>query len=150
MTDMFPITQVMPHKGKMNLLDKVIDAGPDHLVAQVLITEHSLFYSDRGVPAWVGLEYMAQAIAAQAGVLARQCGKEPPVGFLVGTRSYRTNTEYFPLDTNLTISIERAYRADNGLGVFDCSISGENITATCALNVFQPTDVNAYLEEVLK
>ena len=68
------IREVVPHSGAMSLLDRVLAVDSDTLVAEVAIHPGSMFYSQamQGVGSWVGIEYMAQAIAAHAGVLAKQ------------------------------------------------------------------------------
>lgn len=149
----FHVEEVVPHAGIMSLLDRVVDCGEDWLVAEVSIGPQTLFVEEQGVPAWVGIEYMAQAIAAFDGVLRRQRGLESVVGFLVGTRRYSSSHSYFPAGSTLTVRVEREFQADNGLGVFACSIraaapGGESLTADAALNVFQPDNVEEFLEQV--
>lgn len=146
----FHIDDVVPHAGTMSLLDRVIDFDDDSLKAEVTLGPQTLFADERGVPAWVGIEYMAQAIAAYAGVQRRLKDLEVVVGFLVGSRRYESSHAYFPLGSALVIEVEREFQADNGLGVFACSIRGEGpdgeaISATAALNVFQPDDVEEFL-----
>lgn len=148
----FHIDDVVPHSGVMSLLDRVADYTEDWLLAEVAIGPHTLFADEAGVPAWVGIEYMAQAIAAFAGIQRRQQGLEAAVGFLVGTRKYSSSHSYFPAGTTLKVEVEREFQADNGLGVFACSIKGltaegEDIDVAAALNVFQPEDVQAFLAQ---
>lgn len=146
----FHIDEVVPHAGLMSLLDRVIDFEGDCLKAEVVVGPYSMFAEEKGVPAWVGIEYMAQAIAAYAGVQRRQKGLEVKVGFLVGSRRYESSHSHFPPGSTLLIEVAREFQADNGLGVFNCVIrgegpNGEQISATAALNVFQPDDVGEFL-----
>lgn len=148
----FHIDEVVPHAGLMSLLDRVIDFEDDSLRAEVAVGPESLFAEKKGIPAWVGIEYMAQTIAAYAGVQRRLNGLEVMVGFLVGSRRYESSHSYFPLGSILTVEVQREFQADNGLGVFACAIQGEDadgkqITATAALNVFQPDDVEEFLAD---
>src|SRR3546814_11297231 len=58
------------------LLDALHDYGDEHASCHVDITPQSLFFeASRGVPCWVGVEYMAQAIGAYAGIVRRQSGQ---------------------------------------------------------------------------
>lgn len=146
----FHIDDLVPHAGLMSLLDRVIEYEEESLQAEVAIHRDSLFAEDKGVPAWVGIEYMAQTIAAYAGAQRRLNGLNVKVGFLVGSRRYESSHSYFPLGSTLSIEVQREFQADNGLGVFSCVIRGEGpegeaITATAALNVFQPDDVEEFL-----
>lgn len=149
MTRAFTIDEVVPHSGLMSLLDSVVEYDELSLTAAVSIHRNSLFAEQRGVPAWVGIEYMAQAIAAYAGVQARLVEEDVKIGFLVGTRRYQSNTAYFATDTELLVSVQQQLRADNGLGSFQCRLydQEETIEATASLNVFQPNDVQQYLDE---
>jgi len=89
------------------------------------------------VPAWAGIEYMAQAIGAYAGIQAKQAGKPIRLGFLLGTRRYHSNVAGFAIGTRLTVTINKIMQ-DEQLGVFDCRIQGENIDIAANLNVYQP------------
>jgi len=73
------IRQLVPHSGQMVLLDRALQADADCLVAEVRIHEGSMLGGPDGVGAWVGIEYMAQAISAHAGWHALQRGEEVKV-----------------------------------------------------------------------
>lgn len=134
-----PISHWVPHAGAMCLLDRALTADEQSLTAEVTIRAEGLFGSAEGVGGWVGIEYMAQAVAAWAGWHARQNGQAPRVGYLLGTRRYDCRRPRFAVGETLTITVRCAFRADNGLGQFDCSInSGDDTIATAALTVFEP------------
>ncbi|WP_101759762.1 hotdog family protein [Oceanicoccus sp. KOV_DT_Chl] len=136
----YTVDELVPHSGHMSLLDRVINQTAERLIAEVDITAHSLFLDgDIGVPTWVGIEYMAQAVAAWAGVIARQAGEDVRLGFLLGSRKYTAHASHFGLGETLTVTVERAYQHDE-LGVFDCSIylNGDAEVASARLNVYQP------------
>src|SRR5262249_31250019 len=62
---------------------------------RVVIDEQELFRDDDGsVPAWVGLEYMAQCIAVHAAMVSESEGP-PPLGFLVSARGLRFHCARF-------------------------------------------------------
>ena len=151
----YTIDQIVPHSGKMSLLDTLINYGDEYLEAGVTLHSHSMFATEQGVPAWIGIEYLAQAIGAFAGLQERLNGGEPKIGFLVGTRKYDTNVEWFALGSTLIIRAEREMVADNGLSVFQCDLSGTlpgetaaSIWASARLNVYQPEDVEAYMKSL--
>lgn len=143
---MYSIEELVPHTGRMCLLDRVIEAADQHLVAEVTIRADGLFAEDGEVGAWVGIEYMAQAVAAWAGWRARVQGGAPKIGLLLGTREYRCTVARFHAGQCLTISIRREFLADNGLGQFQCSIrDGDVELVAVALNVFEPDDPSEFL-----
>ena len=141
-----PITELVPHQGAMCLLDRVIAVEGERLSAEVVVPADGLFSHDGGVGAWVGIEYMAQAVAAWAGWQARQLGEAPRIGLLLGTRRYRCKVARFAAGQRLQVDVERGYQADNGLGQFDCRIhaDGEEL-AHAQLTVFGPKDPSAFL-----
>ena len=87
----------------MVLLDRVVSFEDENLVTEVTIREDTLFCEAGGVPGWIGVEYMAQAVAAHAGAHARLAGNPPAIGFLLGTRSYECSVSQFSLGETLTV-----------------------------------------------
>ncbi|MBV1889157.1 MAG: hotdog family protein [Proteobacteria bacterium] len=147
MKSVYNVAELVPHSGTMSLLDRVIEYGEDWLQAEVTITADSMFADKQGVPAWIGLEYLAQTIAAFAGLQERQKGDLPKLGFLVGSRRYSCSEEYFPIGQTLQLRVEREMESESGLNVFQCMLKGEGIEGSTRLNVFQPNDVAKFLEE---
>ncbi|HEY0954690.1 MAG TPA: hotdog family protein [Roseateles sp.] len=146
MSELPAITELVPHAGPMCLLDRVLAAERERLSAEVVVPAQGLFSHDGGVGAWVGIEYMAQAVAAWAGWQARAAGEPPRIGLLLGTRRYRCGVPRFMVGQRLRIDIERAYQADNGLGQFDCRIHADGVElASATLTVFGPEDPSAFL-----
>lgn len=144
------IRTLVPHSGQMVLLDRVLSADADNLCAEVRIHAGSVLASEQGVGAWVGIEYMAQAIAAHAGWLALQRGETVKVGFLLGARKYEAAVPSFAPDSVLHVHVHRALQADNGLGAFECRIDvagGQAAVATATVTVFQPDNVNQFLKD---
>jgi len=136
----WPVRQLLPHSGPMVLLDRATDAGPDWAAAEVRIAEDTLFFErGRGVPAWIGIEYMAQTVAMFAGLAARRAGRAVPIGLLVGTRRYEATRPYFPLASLLTVRVQEEV-VDGPLGVFDCTIADGALVARARLNVYVPPD----------
>ncbi|MBW8780146.1 MAG: hotdog family protein [Burkholderiales bacterium] len=147
MTDTLPpISALVPHQGAMCLLDRLLAAEGERLSAEVVVPAQGLFSHDGGVGAWVGIEYMAQAVAAWAGWQARMLGQPPSIGLLLGTRRYRCSVPRFAAGQRLQIDIERGYQADNGLGQFECRIHADGVElASAQLTVFGPQDPSAFL-----
>ena len=146
------IRSLVPHAGIMVLLDRVISVDAESLCAEVMITSHSLFYEvtgdKEGVGAWVGIEYMAQAIAAYAGYHALRQGEKVSIGFLVGTRNYQCNKAFFEKGCILKIHIRCILQADNGISVFECTISdADTEIASATLNTFLPDGLDSSFQK---
>ena len=147
MTDFPDIVSLIPHDGTMSLLDRVISSDASGITAVVTITETSLFCEAQGVPSWVGLEYMGQAIAAHAGLLARASGEAVKIGFLVSCRRYDPGVSHFSLGTELVVSATSITEGDTGLQVFECRITSPSVDFSANLNVFMPEDAEQFLRE---
>lgn len=141
-----PMTELVPHSGRMRLLDRAIEGDEDSLLASVEIRADSMFFDGHGVGSWVGIEYMAQAVAAWAGWRARLAGGAPKVGFLLGSRRFSTSRSYFGRGEVLLVHAQRQFQAANGLGHFDCTLTIDGMqVAAAALNVFEPEDISQFL-----
>jgi predicted hotdog family 3-hydroxylacyl-ACP dehydratase len=144
------IATLVPHSAPMLLLDRVLSADADNLSAEVRIHAGSMFFdaAAAGVGAWVGMEYMAQAIAAHAGWLALQRGDAVKVGFLLGSRKYAAARPLFAAGCVLRVHAHRVLLGENGLGAFECSIDDAGcVVATATITVFQPHNVNEFLQD---
>ena len=147
MNSAYQVKDLVPHSGKMSLLSRIIGYGEGWLQSEVDITGESLFADDRGVPAWIGMEYMAQTIAAYAGLQERNKGGVPKIGLLLGSRKYSSSTDYFAPGQTFRIRVELEMVAENGLNVFNCKLEGNKTRAEAVINVFQPDDAEKFLEE---
>ncbi len=142
-----PVADLLPHSGRMVLLDRVAAADDENLCAEVAIRADSAFCDGAAVGAWVGIEYMAQAIAAHAGWLARRRGDAVRVGFLLGSRKYEAAVPAFAVGSVLQVHAHRVLQGDNGLGAFECRIEHDGtVVATATVTVFQPDNVNEFLK----
>jgi 3-oxoacyl-[acyl-carrier-protein] synthase-1 len=147
------IRTLVPHTGPMVLLDKLIAVGEETLCAEVNITPDTLFCDGKTVGSWVGVEYMAQAVAAFAGYEAHLRNEPVKVGFLLGSRRYEVACPGFPVGSRLHVHVQRALQGENGLGAFGCQIVDANdsngtMLANATITVFQPDNVNEFLQKI--
>jgi predicted hotdog family 3-hydroxylacyl-ACP dehydratase len=140
-TALLPIENYVPHRGAMLWIHRLLELDEEHAVAEVTVPAEGLFVQDGGVPAWLGIEYMAQTIAAWAGGRARRAGGTPKVGFLLGTRRYTAHRAHYPAGSTLRVETRCELIGDNGLGLFACRIvlHGEEV-AVAQVSVFEPPD----------
>jgi len=146
-----PIAEFVPHTAGLCLLDTLIAVDEQSLTARLTPRADDLFAEPAagtpaagtpaagtpaagtpaagtpaaGIPGWVGIEWLAQAVAAWAGWHAAQRGESPAVGFLVGSRHYISHYPHFSIGAPLEVRIRCDFVAANGLGQF----SGEILAA---------------------
>lgn len=144
----WPPADLLPHAGDMVLIDAVLSFDEEQIHTCVTVRPGGLFNRpDGSMPAWVGIELMAQSVAAFAGCQARVKGDPVALGFLLGTRKFECSVEDFPVGSELTIHARRSLQDDSGMGVFECSLSGTGIQASARLNVYCPPQSASYLAE---
>lgn len=147
----FNILDLVPHANPMCLLDSVKTYSTNSITCLLTIHPETLFFdaSQNGVPSYLGIEYMAQAIAAFSGIQGRLAGYKPKLGFLLGSRKYAPQCAVFQNNSTLQVHAEQIIQEESGLFVFDCTISiDNNIVVNAKINAFQPSDVGAYLNDV--
>ncbi|MBQ4833468.1 3-hydroxylacyl-ACP dehydratase [Pseudoalteromonas sp. MMG010] len=146
------IESILPHTRPMILIDELIRYDDSSARCGVTITKHSNFYDQhtQSVPSHVGIEYMAQTIAAYANANQIDNGDDVAIGFLVSSRKYKMHTSKFKLDCTLTIDVEKLYSEPNGLSAFECIIKNdESVVVEAKINVFQPQNPEQFLAEQL-
>jgi predicted hotdog family 3-hydroxylacyl-ACP dehydratase len=139
-----PISELLPHGPEMIVIDRLVSYDPQRSVATAEISERSVFFERTGVPAWAGIEYMAQAVAAHGGFEARLRGEAPAMGFMLGTRTYDCSIHEFPANCQLTVSVVPAI-VDTNFAAFECAIATDRIVATAVVNFYRPS-----LEEIAR
>lgn len=140
--------EVLPHRGVLLLLDAIEDYGDDWLEAGVTVRADSVFGGPAGVPAWVGIEYMAQAVSAWSGIDQVQRGAQPSLGLLLGTRRYEAQQPVFAVGSRLRVRVELVWSDAGNLAAFDCSIAVDGrAVAHAHLKVYRPDDLAPMLKE---
>jgi predicted hotdog family 3-hydroxylacyl-ACP dehydratase len=144
------LEEVMPHRGAMLLLERIESWDQEQVVVSA-VPRADAWYSDAGaMPSWIGIELIAQAIAAHVGLMARSLGEPPRRGVLLGTRRYRATQAHFQPERELTITARAVYREPSGLGSYDGAITlaGASVAAslaTASVTVYEPADFEAFL-----
>ncbi len=133
-----PIVELVPHRPPMLLLDRVLSYDGQCVICETVLEPSSPFVDDGEVPAVVGIEYMAQTIAAGAGLSARDKGEAAArMGFLLGCRSLTIAVDSFRVGDRLTIEARRTW-GENEIGSFACKVErGGEVVVEGALTVYQ-------------
>jgi predicted hotdog family 3-hydroxylacyl-ACP dehydratase len=144
-----PIEELLSHRGDMLLIDRVIAADPGGIRVEAKVDGNAWYADAEGaMPAWIGIELMAQTIAALVGLVAREKNLPPKQGLLLGTRDYVASIPAFARDAILMVTAKEIFQEANGLGAFDTSIelAGKTV-AEATLKVFEPADFKSILEQ---
>ncbi|AFI87104.1 dehydratase [Aggregatibacter actinomycetemcomitans] len=139
-----PITDIaplVPHSGKMILLDRVTDFGDDFLIAEAEVRPDNLLVKDNKLPGFLGAEIMAQGVAAWAGCKCVRAGKPITLGYWIGSRKLCIYQPDIAIGSKLRIQIKLSIEDATGFGVFDCQLidsANQRVIVEGALNVFRP------------
>lgn len=137
--------ELVPHSGSMVLLDAVLSFSDKTISTEKVIRKDEVFLEGDTVPAWVAIEYMAQAIGAFAGIQAKLADQPVKVGLLLGTRKLTADFAGFSIGDRIIVNAEEIHREDNGLCVFACTITSPGGQIRANLNVFVPEDFDQYM-----
>jgi predicted hotdog family 3-hydroxylacyl-ACP dehydratase len=143
-----PIEQILAHRGSMLLLDHLVSFNPESAAAEYTPREDAWYADEAGnMPGWIGLELMAQTVAAHVGLLKFEQNQPQKQGALLGTRRYVAHRPWFAAGTALNIEVTLVYRDSSGIGAYDCRIfTVENTLATATLTVYEPDDFQQFLQ----
>lgn len=139
------LARLMQHRQPMLLLDNVLEYTSQYLLADVEITADSTFFDSRlrGVPAWAGIEYMAQAIAALSGLRRRKTGASINLGMLISARKVSFEQPAFADGAALLIQVTELAGADVGMAAYRCEITDRKSNAVLSrgqLGVYNAAD----------
>ena len=144
----FPeLDALLPQSGPMRLVARVLAHSPERTVCAVDVSDSELFRDAEGrVPAWVALEYMAQCVAAQGGLLDGVSGVAPKPGLLVGVKHLAWHRDHFAPSESLEVS-SRIVQRIGRLASLACEVrSGDELVAEGTLSVFIPDSLPALAE----
>lgn len=135
------LLELIPHKPPMLLLSRGIAVTGRSACAEIVIDARSAFLvPGRGVPSWIGVEYMGQTAALIAGYQQRHEQLAPHLGMLLGTRRYTVSSAWFEEGATLRVTCEEVAVVGHQLATFQCEIH-DRLTgvqaASARLSVFR-------------
>jgi len=149
------IETILPHRGTMLLLDGVSACTDETLTAYASVRADAWYAdADGAMPAWIGIELMAQAIAAHVALLAMRAGGQARPGVLLGSRRYEAHIPAYARGARLRIEVKELLRGDEGHGAYECSIHhdqkhDQNRSSVCCaeavIKVYQPADFQSFI-----
>lgn len=132
----------LPHQPPMMLLQHVCDITENSATCEVNVSTTGILApfldENLALPAWFGLELMAQTVGVWCGSNDIKETGSPQIGMLLGARGFKSTLPAFPLNSALTIHVIKVLK-DARLANFDCCIIlNETKIAHSKLTVYQP------------
>jgi predicted hotdog family 3-hydroxylacyl-ACP dehydratase len=146
--DFPPIEELIPHRGAMLWIERLVSASDESVEAAANVPAGAWYLDGEGaMPAWLGIELMAQTVSAHVGWNSRLAGKPLKPGVLLGCRAYRASASAFPRAAALRITARLSYKDESGFAAYDCSIhSAGTLAASATLKVYEPADFDAFVK----
>ena len=132
------VAELLPHGPGAAFLERVLELTGEAIACEVVPGARDGVYAENGmIPAELCIEYMAQAIAAYAGLRAPE-GRRREVGYIIAVRKLELHVTGFTLGQPLTVRAMWEWGEAN-LARFHAVIErdGEPL-ATAFLSVFRP------------
>ena len=151
MPEIPPIESLIPHRASMLLLDRVVEASQNATVAEYTPRADAWYADAQGdMPAWMGIEVMAQAVAAHVGLNSQRAGRSPREGALLGMRRYAASQPAFAQGAVLRARAQLVFQDPAGLAAYDCTLEcGGAEVARAQLKVYEPEDFEAFRQGAL-
>ena len=116
-------SELLLHRDPMLLVDRVVDIGAEFVSCDWQAGKSAFAEPDGRIPAYTGIEIMAQCIGVHAGARAKVRGLGPPLGYLLGTRHFHTSVAYFDPGQSYTATCTELVRDSQGMGSFACELT---------------------------
>ncbi len=143
------VDQVLPHEPPMILLDRLVRKTETGLISEVQIRDGIPFFDDGVVPAFVGVEYMAQTVAAYAGVESIGNGGQAEIGFLLGVQNFTSQCRSFFNGQILQVAVDHDW-GDSQLMHFMGVITNSEtkvVLQEAQLSAFKPENSREFIDQ---
>ena len=119
-----PARELVLHGAPMLLLDTVVEANAECCRARLTVDAGAWYaQTDGAMPAWFGVELMAQTIAAFSGNRRKGLDRPLVMGYLLGTTTYVATVPSFPAGEVLEIEARLHFWDEQSLSAFRCGIA---------------------------
>lgn len=138
------VSELVPHKGKMFLLDRIrdYDLNERSITTEIDITRDNLFYEEElgGVPVWVAFEYMAQSVSALSGIYGRSKGEKPKTGFILSVNGFEADVPVFKQGETVVVNVQEKIRVDQAVTFDGVAMVGNKVVVTAKINTVEVDD----------
>jgi predicted hotdog family 3-hydroxylacyl-ACP dehydratase len=153
MTEVFDtkdlVSELVPHKGKMLLLDRVrdYDLKEKSITTEIDIARDNMFYEEElgGVPVWVAFEYMAQSVSALSGICGRAKGEKPKTGFIMSVSGFKADVPVFKEGETVVVNVLENIRMDKAVTFEGSATVNGTLAVTAKLNTVEVDDPKSSL-----
>jgi len=129
-----PVTDYLPHRPPMLLIDHIDEISPRHAVCRTTLRPDCVFVRDGLVHPSAMIEFVAQVCAIAATGTTARSGEPPRLGVIIGCREISFNVDSFAVGDELTIAVAKVL-GEEELAVFNGTVSrGGVVCATIQIS----------------
>lgn len=130
-----PITELIPHRPPMVLLDEVIACEPGRVSCRATLQPDCVFAEEGFVHPAALIELVAQVCAAYVKLLPGESGGSPRLGLIMGSREASFEVERLAVGDILTITAHKQYGESQLASFVGTVMRGAELCATIQLSV---------------
>jgi predicted hotdog family 3-hydroxylacyl-ACP dehydratase len=133
------IDDLLPHRGKMMLLDEIMEISEKMAVAASVVTSQWPLCDGKTVSPIVLIELIAQTAGLSNGLerIRKHGTDSEKKGWLVGIKKSRFFIDAIPLQTRIITRAENRFKFDSFREIVGTAEIGRNIVCETSLQVFQ-------------
>jgi 3-hydroxymyristoyl/3-hydroxydecanoyl-(acyl carrier protein) dehydratase len=132
------IEDLIPHRDRMKLIDKVIEISDDLCIATAKARNTWPLYDGSVIHPIITIELIAQTVALSVGWNRRNETKIGGNGVLVGIRNAQFSSSNIEEGSRLSVSITKLFSHDN-YGVFEGTVQNDKeLNGKAQIQVFRP------------
>jgi predicted hotdog family 3-hydroxylacyl-ACP dehydratase len=149
---MLEVNDYLPHTPPMRLIEFISASSETSVTTLTRLTSESAFYCAEagGIPAWVGLEYLAQTAAVWVGLEDVRNGRPVDPAFLISARQYTVTEPVFVVGQDLFAEV-KVEMIEQDIVAFSGQITDAHgrIMANAVFTAYRPENVWSYLGDGL-
>jgi predicted hotdog family 3-hydroxylacyl-ACP dehydratase len=134
--DRMDIEKLIPHRGRMKLINEVLDINADKIITSALVSDKWPLYQEGFVDPIVLIEIVAQTAAAHIR-WKKGVDKGGGGGWLVGIKSADFSLDRIPLHTELITSVKPISSAENYSVLEGTVMAGKDTLGRIQIQVFR-------------
>lgn len=136
---MYSIFDLLPHRGKMLLINKIIEVSRKRAVSSAIVKPHWPMFDGEGVSSLVIIELVAQTAGLSNGLdrIIVQGADTDKKGWLVGIKASRLYTDRIELGAEIIIKVNNRFEFDNFREIEGIALNDTNPLGEVTLQVIQ-------------
>lgn len=138
------IEELIPHRNRMKLINKVIEIDGESAVTESIVTKQWPLFEDNSVDTIILIELVAQTAGVYIGWKEKkEEGNTSGKGWLVGIKKATFSLDKIPLNTRIIARSKRIFSFENFFEFLGIAKIGSDVIGEIVLQVFVRRDLDS-------